>query len=152
MHERPTPEDVHAFGAVAEMLLPYLRKTCWPNEAAFPAVLHSWPSVAALQRQYVGLVRLLRVAAHRFRRGAQIAGWFELKGYKVTPVVAFRSVLLFVQALIRQRPALADLMAGFDVPRAVARALVARMAGGISAFLGIGIRGWCQNDRGRVEG
>ena len=35
VHERPTREDVHAFGVVAEMLLPYLRKTCWPNEAAF---------------------------------------------------------------------------------------------------------------------
>ena len=46
-------------------MLPYLRYTCWPDPQEFPNLPHSWPSVPVLQYQYVGLTRLVRLAARR---------------------------------------------------------------------------------------
>ena len=105
VHQRPSADDVHAFGEVARLLLPYLRSTQWPSRQAFPGVRHSWPSIPELQVQYVGLLHLVRLAAKKVHR-VRSAGWFTLTGYVVEPVETYASVLWFVRAFLRQRTSL----------------------------------------------
>ena len=129
---KPTPQDIHAFGVVAELLLPYLRATHWPSVEAFPTVTHSWPNVVTLQYQYAGLARLVRVAAQCHRGRARRAGWFELIGYVVKPVETFVSVLALLRAVIRQK---ASCQAALDqLDARLARASISRIASCMSSF------------------
>ena len=122
------------------MLLPYLRYTCWPDPQEFPNLPHSWPSVPVLQYQYVGLTRLVRLAASQWWDKARTAGWFQTRGYRVVRLVSFRSVSWFIHAWCSQGSTFTDCTAGFGPSRV--RALVADLAARVSAALGHGLHKW----------
>ena len=95
----PTSDDIHAFGTVATLLMPYLLSTIWPSKAEFPRVRHAWPRVFHLQRQYVGLARLVRTVVQRFGPYARQAGWLQHTGYLVEPIEAYTEVCKIVRTL-----------------------------------------------------
>ena len=133
VYDKPTPDDIRAFGVVAELLLPYLKVTDWPNLDEFPHVLRRWPDTANLQFQYVGLTRLVRLAASRCRRGAIAAGWFAIKEYVVEPVCVFVSVSWFVHAWADKHEALGHWIGQLDQPHQ--RAFLKQIASSVSSCL-----------------
>jgi hypothetical protein len=71
----PSSEDVKEFGVLCRMLMPFLKHCQWPDREEFPDVDHGWPSIQALQVQYVLLMS--RVRKVKLRMPSLQRNWYE---------------------------------------------------------------------------
>ena len=129
-----TPNHVRSFGTLAKLLEPYMRETRWPDPLWFPRVEHVWPSVVALQAQYVLLCRRIRDAARKRRNLTK--NWWVCKQYLVAPVRVHPPIYNVLWLLIGQRHLRCALPSTYGENR-LRRAMVARVAGTLAEFLGL---------------
>ena len=82
----PAPQQLAAFGRVAEMVRPFIKYIKWPNTMEYPYVEHSWPTAERLSQQYLLLCSRLRCRA---QTQPWCSFWLEPCAYLAQPIRNF---------------------------------------------------------------